>query len=580
VTRDATILGRVMLAFEGDVLPARIAERLAAAPAAGMTLFRFHNVRSPGQVLELTTAFQRAGAASPHAAPADFVVGGGTAASAAAGRTGAGGTGVGPGPRGTGAGASTGGSSPMLVAADQEGGQFLALGDGPTAFAGSMALGAVDDEALTERVGFAIGLEARSMGVNAVYAPVLDLATNPANPALGIRSFGDSPAAVGRHGAAMVRGLQAAGVAATVKHAPGKGHVSTDTHHGLAVVDAARDVLEAREFVPFRAAFAAGARLAMSGHGAVPAISGRDDLPATLSRAVMTDLLRRELGFKGVTISDALDMGALAQGPAQVLDVLAAIHAGVDLLLAAADPVALARIEETLVRAVDRELLDPAEMAATERRVAALRTWLGSVGPAPDLSIVGCADHLALATELAERSITLVRDPSGLLPLMPSGANMGSRRGPILAVMPRPADLTPADTSSTVAPGLAAALRRHYPEVDEMVVDQAPDRDSIAAVRDRAALASAVVVGTIDGHRQPAQIDLVEAIAATGTPVVAVALRGPWDVAAYPPAATALATYSILPASLQALAAVLAGEARAPGRLPVAGATGLVEVPA
>ena len=136
--------------------------------------------------------------------------------------------------------------------------------------------------------------------------------------------------------------------------------------------------------------------------------------------------------------------------------------------------------------------------------------------------------------------------------------------------MPRPADLTPADTSSAVAPGLAAALRRHFATVDEVVVDQAPDRDSIAAVRDRAAGALAVVIGTIDGHRQPAQLELVEPIVATGTPVVAVALRGPWDVAAYPPGVTALATYSILPASLDALAAVLAGEAEAPGRLPVA----------
>ena len=133
--------------------------------------------------------------------------------------------------------------------------------------------------------------------------------------------------------------------------------------------------------------------------------------------------------------------------------------------------------------------------------------------------------------------------------------------------MPRPADLTPADTSSTVAPGLAAALRRQFRDVDEIVVEQSPDAASIAAVRDRAAAARAVVIGTIDGHRQPAQIELVEALAGTGTPVVAVALRGPWDVAAYPPGVTALATYSILPASLEALAAVLAGKAEAPGRL-------------
>ncbi len=543
-----------MLAFGGEVLPARIAERLAAAPAAGMSLYRFHNVRSPGQILELTTAFQQAGAASPHAAPAD------------------------PSPGGP----SPGRPSPMLVAADQEGGQLIGLGDGSTAFAGNMALGAVDDLGLTERVGNAIGSEARAMGVNVVYAPVLDLATDPANPALGIRSFGDSPSAVAAHGAAMVSGLQAAGVAATVKHAPGMGHISSDTHHGLAVVAAPRSVLDDREFAPFRAAFAAGARLAMSGHMALPAVTGRDDLPGTLSRSVMTDLLRRDLGFEGVTISDALDMRALAQGPAQVLDVVAAVRAGVDLLLASADPEALARIEETLVRAVARELLDPAEVAATERRVAALRAWLGSTGPAPDLSVVGSAEHRAVAKELAARSITLVRDPGGLIrsgafaPGTAGAADSAAadRRG-LLAVMPRPADLTPADTSSTVAPGLAAALRGHFPDVDEIVVDQTPGPASIAAVRDRAAAARAVVIGTIDGHRQPSQMELVEAITGTGTPVVAVALRGPWDVAAYSPTVTALATYSILPGSLDALAAVLAGQTGAPGNLPVAVADAL-----
>lgn len=515
-----TILGRVMLAFDGERLPANVERRLAGAPAAGVTLFRHHNVRSPGQVRELTAAIQEAARASA--------------------------------------------ASPLLVAADQECGQLIALGDGSTPFAGNMALGAADDPALTERVGFAIGTEARAMGVNVVYAPVLDIASNAANPALGIRSFGDDPAAVARHGAAMIRGLQAAGVAATVKHAPGAGEAPDDPHHRGAAVTASRAILETREFVPFREAFAGGARLAMSAHVALPAVTGRDDLPGTLSRAVMTDLLRRDLGFSGVTISDALDMAALALGPDGVVDVVAAIRAGVDLLLTAADPEAIERIERTLVDAVDRGLFDAAEVAATERRVAALRAWLGAVGPPPDLAVVAGADHGALAADLAARSITLVRDPGTLLPLRPIA---GVR---VLAVMPRPTDLTPADTSSTVRPALGAALARYHADVDEVVVEPEPDAASIAAIRERAAAAGHVIVGTIDGHRLRTQIDLVEAIVATGTPTVAVALRGPWDVAAYPPGVTALATYAILPGSLDALAAVLAGEARATGRLPVA----------
>lgn len=522
------ILGRVMLAFEGERLPPRITERLAAAPAAGLTLFRGHNVRSAGQVRALTEAFQRAGAAGA----------GGVAA------------------------------SPMLVAADQEGGQFLALGDDATPFAGNMALGAADDEVLTWAVAAAIGREARAMGVNVVYAPVLDLATNPANPALGIRAFGDDPAAVSRHGLAFVRGLQTAGVAAAVKHAPGSGHAATDTHLGLPSVDADRATLDAREFAPFRSAFAADGDdapwLAMSGHLALPAITGRRDLPATLSRAVMTDLLREHLGFRGVTISDALDMGALAQGRDGAPDVVAAVRAGVDLLLAAADPEALARIEDALERGLARDLFDLDELRATDARVAELRAWLRRQASAPDLAVVGCAAHRELATTLAARSVTLVRDPAGLVPTA-----LGPERGRVLAVMPRPVDLTPADTSSTVRPALAAALRRYHPDVDEIITDQSPDPAAIAAVRDRAADAGLAVIGTIDGHRQEAQMALVAAVAATGTPTVMVAMRGPWDVGLAAASVTTLATYGILPGSLEALAAVLAGASAATGRLPV-----------
>ncbi|HEV7604324.1 MAG TPA: glycoside hydrolase family 3 N-terminal domain-containing protein, partial [Candidatus Limnocylindrales bacterium] len=160
-----TILERVMLAFEGARVPRWVERRLAEAPAAGVTLFMAYNVLRPGQVRELTEAFQRAGQAG------------------AAGRAG-----------------------PLLVAADQEGGQLNALGAEATQFAGNMALGAVGDEALTRRIGAAIGREASAMGVNVVYAPVLDLATEPNNTALGIRSFGDDPTEVARLGAAMVRG--------------------------------------------------------------------------------------------------------------------------------------------------------------------------------------------------------------------------------------------------------------------------------------------------------------------------------------------------------------------------------------
>jgi beta-N-acetylhexosaminidase len=520
-----------MLAFEGLSLPAAVTDRLRAAPAAGVTLFRHLNVRSPAQVRALTGALQQA-------------AGGGSSA-----------------------GGSSGGGSArgvLLIAADQEAGQFIALGDASTPFAGNMALGAVDDIGLTERVGRAIGTEARAMGVNVVYAPVLDVASNPRNPALGIRAFGDDPSLVSRHGAAMVRGLQSAGVAACVKHFPGAGEAADDPHHGVATVGASRAVLSTRELAPFREAVAAGARITMSAHVALPAVTRRDDLPATLSRDVMTGLLRDEIGFEGVSITDALDMAGVGRGPGGIPDVAAAIQAGVDLLLTGADPVARDRIEAALVDASARGLFDAAGRASSDRRLAALREWLASFGDAPDIDVVGGTEHQGLAAELGTRSITLVRDQAALLPVR------WSTGGRVLAVMPRPSDMTPADTSSTVAPALAAAMRRYHGDVDEVVVEPEPDASAIAAVGNRAAGVDLAVIGTIDAHRLRSQIELVETVAATGTPTIAVAMRGPWDVATYPRNVTALATYSILPGSLEALAAVLAGEVEAPGHLPVA----------
>ncbi len=518
---EAAILGRMMLAFVGDELPGWVAARLAT-PAAGMTVFRHHNVRSPGQVRELTAAFQRAGAAGA-----------------------------------AGLGAAAG--LPLLVAADQEGGQFQALGDEATPFAGNMALGAVGDADLAERVGAAVAREVRALGVNVLYAPVLDLASEPANTALGVRSFGDDPAEVARLGAAMIRGLQGAGVAATVKHFPGLGEVREDTHFGLGVVDADRRRLDTATLVPFRAAIAAGARLAMSAHIAVPALTGDPTTPATLSGDVMLGLLRGELGFDGVSISDALDMRALAQGAEQAAQIEAAIRAGVDLLLCAADRDAQARVEAALLHAIDTGRFDHAALEASRARIDALRAWLATAGPQPDLDVVGSSGHRALSRELAERSITLARGPLEHLP----------PHATILAVMPQPTDLTPADTSSTVTPGLGRALRSRFDSVREIVVGIAPTEADVAGVCAAAGDVDVVVVGTIDAIRQPAQAELVRAVVASARRTVAVALRTPWDVALVPAGVPAICTYSILPDSLDALAAVLAGTITPAGRLPV-----------
>jgi beta-N-acetylhexosaminidase len=191
--------------------------------------------------------------------------------------------------------------------------------------------------------------------------------------------------------------------------------------------------------------------------------------------------------------------------------------------------------------------------------VGALRRWLGSFSR-PDLDVVGCSEHALLAAEVARQSVTLVRDEDDLLPLRP--------RGRLLAVMPRPSDLTPADTSSTVPPLLAGALRRHHPHVTEVVTEPVPTAADIAGVRAAVERADMAVIGTITAGTE--QATLVKSVLDCSKPTVTVALRTPFDLAAYPAAAVHLCTYSLLPPSMEALADVIFGAARAVGRLPAA----------
>jgi beta-N-acetylhexosaminidase len=509
---------RLLLSFDGLQLEPAAAEDLARR-AAGVTLYRHLNVRSAAQVRALTDTLQ-----------------------AAAARL---------------------GLPPLIIGADHETGQLHALGDDATPFAGAMSLGATGDAALAEQVGRAIGVELRAMGINLVYAPVCDLASNPRNLVVGIRSFGDEPVAVGRLAAATVRGLQSAGVAATAKHFPGHGEPSGDSHLGLPVIERSADELRERELIPFQAAIEAGARVAMAGHLAVPALTGRRDQPATLAPEILRTLLRGDLGFGGLTVSDALDMGGITGGDGTGVDVAAALDAGIDLLLCGPDPAAQERVETGLAAALASGRIDRRDAEGSEARVNDLRRWQAAFRH-PPIDVVGSTEHRALADELARRSITVVRDRERLLPVA-----RDLRR--VLVIEPRPRDLTPADTSSLLAPGgLVAAVRAHVPAADGVVVEIEVSDGEIGALVDRAARADLVILGTVDALGGPSVAALARALVATETPAIGVALRGPWDAGACGEVGTVLATYGIQPPSLAALTAAMWGEASITGLLPVA----------
>ncbi len=509
---------KLMLAFEGYEVPERIRTWITEKNPAGFTLFRPLNVQTPAQVRALTAELQSIAAQANQ--------------------------------------------PPLIIAADQEGGQLNALGEETTLFPGNMALGATRDAGLARQVGQAIGRELAAMGVNLNYAPNCDINTNPHNPACGIRSFGDDPALAAEMAAALVTGMQAEGVAATIKHFPGKGEARVDSHYAMPLIDHSRERLEAMELRPFRAAIQAGAKLVMTGHFAIPALTGSTELPATLSRAVMRDFVRDELGFDGIVITDALDMGAISQGAGQIVDVITAVRAEVDLLLLTKSEEVQERLYAGLQLAYSRGLIDDSHLKPSLARIMALKQWAGQTIQ-PPLDVVACAEHQTLAQTVANRSITLVRNDAGLLPLR---LKPDAR---IAVIMPQPKDLTPADTSSFITPTLATAVRAHHPNVDEYITSHPPTENEIVELREKAAGYDLLIVGTLSAALDAMQAELVNALLATAVPTVTVALRTPYDLTVYPKAQTHICTYSILPAPMRALAAALFGEIPFAGRLPV-----------
>jgi beta-N-acetylhexosaminidase len=508
---------KLLLAFAGYELPPRFADLLARYEIGGVTLFRARNVQSPAQVSSLTAALQSAAAQS--------------------------------------------GQPPLLVGADQEGGTLLALA-GTTAFPGNMALGATRSEELARKVGAATGRELAAMGINVNYAPVCDVNVNPRNPVIGTRSFGEDPDLVGRLAAAMVGGLQSVGVAATAKHFPGHGDTSLDSHLGTPVMPFSLERLRQVELPPFAAAIEAGVKLVMTGHIALPALNDGLEVPATLSPAVLKGLLREELGFGGVIVSDAMDMGAIAEGAGLLVDSIAATAAGVDLLLLTDSDRGFETVYAAVLHAARRGLLAADDIMASAHRVLALKEWTATQEQ-PGLEVVGCREHLDLAYEVAARSITLVRDRQGYLPL---DLRPEAR---VLAVVPRPADLTPADTSSYERVDLAGALRRYHPNVEQVDISLNPAEEESAAVLEQAAGYDLVIIATIGALAFAGQAALVRSLLERGERVIAVALRLPYDIAAYLGAPAYVCTYSLQPPSLAALSDALFGKIPFQGRLPV-----------
>ncbi|MFD4788124.1 glycoside hydrolase family 3 protein [Streptomyces sp. NPDC058459] len=304
----------------------------------------------------------------------------------------------------------------VLVAMDEEGGDVTRLeARTGSSFPGNHALGAVDDLELTHAVARELGRRLAACGVHLNWAPSADVNSNPGNPVIGVRSFGADTDLVARHTAAYVSGLQSAGVAACTKHFPGHGDTAVDSHHALPRIDVPAEVLQTRELAPFRAALAAGTRAVMSAHILVPALD--PDRPATLSRPALTDLLRGELGYQGLIVTDGMEMRAVSGTYGIERGSVLAVAAGADAICVGgglADDETVRRLRDALVTAVRSGELPEERLADAARRVRELAAWTtnGTAGDtAPDPGAGLRAARRALAVTGGESFTPLTEAP-------------------------------------------------------------------------------------------------------------------------------------------------------------------------
>ena len=444
---------------------------------------------------------------------------------------------------------------PLMIATDQEHGVVTRVGPPATALPGNMALGAGRSETDTYDAGQISGKELRAIGINQDFAPDADVNVNAQNPVIGVRSFGSDPTLVSKLVSANVAGYQDANVSATAKHFPGHGDTATDSHYGVPIINHTRAEWESIDAPPFRAAIKRGIDSIMTAHIVVPSLDP-SGTPATLSKPIITDVLRGELGYKGVVITDALTMQGVRDNFGDDRIPVLALKAGVDQLLmpapakldiaynAVLDAVASGeltekRIDESVARVLKlklkRGLFEPKNVMVDEKKVG---------------SRVGTAEHQARAQEITDATVTLVKDDANNLPLPAAAGN-------VLV------------TGASVSTALAGRIGARGATATAYDTGTAPTDATIASAVAKAQQSDRVVVTTNKAWTSAGQQKLVKQLVATGKPVVVVAVRDPYDIAYFTDAPTYLATYSTTAISMESLAKVLYGEVQPGGKLPV-----------
>jgi beta-N-acetylhexosaminidase len=453
---------------------------------------------------------------------------------------------------------------PLLISGDLERGASMRL-EGTTVFPQAMAFSAGGDLAAERFEGEVTAKEARAIGINWAFYPVADVNSNPDNPIINIRSFGENPEQVAQYVQAFIEGAHSVPsnyVLTTAKHFPGHGDTATDTHINLATINSDLKHLQTIEFVPFRAAIAAGVDSIMTAHLAVPALEA-PDLPSTLSPAILTGLLRDELAFKGIVITDALEMGGIAKGFNVAEASVRAVKAGADVLLMPRDPTAAIN---AVVAAVNRNEISRKRIQASVVRLLQAKVKVDldlnrrvDLKKIPD--IVDLPENAARAEAIAAHAVTLVKNDGNLIPIAKSAkacvvAMVESHNGQEGERF--------AEQLRQVAPGLPFT---------SIAPDQVKDASAaiLSAPCDEYIVAAWVSVASYRGSAALSGDfpDLLNSIIVTHKPVVLVSMGNPYIARSFPDVKAYMTTYSTVPPSESAAVNALFGIAPITGKLPV-----------
>lgn len=454
---------------------------------------------------------------------------------------------------------------PLLIASDLERGAGNQV-TGATLFPPLMALGAADSEELAYEMGRITAIEGRALGIHMTYAPVVDVNINPDNPIINTRSVGEDPEQVARIARAFIRGCQGSGMMATAKHFPGHGDTDQDSHSLLPVIRADEERLNRVELYPFRAAIEAGVESIMTAHLYIPALEPEEGLPATLSPRIMTDLLRKQMGFRGLIVTDALEMRGITGYFGDEEAALRALKAGVDLLLLPLDPV---KVIEHLKQAVRNGELPVSRVEESLRRVLLAKTRLGlhrqrlvSLERLP--LTLGKQEFRDTARKAFASAITLVKNENNLLPI---------KKNKKIVVMSLSSD--PGDYFA--GRRLTSELVNRLPATRVFYADGDTGREKLAEAMTAALSADLVVAalfsslrsgkGTVD--LEPVQVEFIRQLKAAGVRVVALSFGSPYFLRHFPEVDGYLCFYRNTPETQELAALALTGEIGISGRLPV-----------